>query len=74
MASNKRGEKKDKTTSSEASSDDDEDSMPIAASLTKGAKAKKPAKGQLYLPCCMSQALSNAFLFAVHSKTTAMGL
>ncbi len=38
--------KKDKTKSSEASSDDDEDSMPIAASLTKGTKAKKAVKGQ----------------------------
>jgi hypothetical protein len=28
-----------------ASSDDEEDSMPIAASLSKGTKVKKPAKG-----------------------------
>jgi hypothetical protein len=45
MASEKRGGKKDKTSSAEGSSDDDEDSMPIAASLTKGTKGKKPAKG-----------------------------
>ena len=49
MASSKRSGKKGKTKSSAASSDDDEDSMPIAASLTKGAKEKKPAKGQLKL-------------------------
>ena len=49
MASNKRSGKKEKTKSSAASSDDDEDSMPIAASLTKGTKAKKPAKCQLKL-------------------------
>ncbi len=45
MASDKSGGKKDKTSSAEGSSDDDEGSMPIAASLTKGIKGKKPAKG-----------------------------
>jgi hypothetical protein len=40
--------KTDKPKSFEASSEDDEDSMPIAASLTKGIKVKKAAKGQ---PC-----------------------
>jgi hypothetical protein len=49
MASSKRSGKKGKTKSSAASSDDDEDSMPIAASLTNGTKAKKPAKGELKL-------------------------
>ena len=43
--------KKERTKSSEASSDDDEDSIPIAASLTKGTKAKKAAKGELSSPC-----------------------
>ncbi len=37
-----------KTKLPAVSSDDEEDSMLIAASLTKGTKAKKPAKGE---PC-----------------------
>ena len=68
MARNKRGGKKENTKSSEASSDDDEDSIPIAASLTKGTKAKKAAKGELSSPCCMSHAVSDAFLLACIEK------
>jgi hypothetical protein len=49
-ASKRSSGKRDETTSSEASSDDAEESFLIAASLTKGTKAKKAAKGELSSP------------------------
>ena len=49
-------------------SDDDEDSMPIAATITKATKAKKAAKGELSSPCCMSHAVFEASILTPASK------
>jgi hypothetical protein len=56
-------------------SDNDEDSMPIAASLTKATKEKKPAKGFFgvvlsFPPSVLCVSLS----FPTHSKEAALVL
>jgi hypothetical protein len=55
-------------------SDNDEDSMPIAATLTKATKAKKPAKGLASFSSLPPSLLYVSRSFAIHSKEAALVL